>query len=309
MTTKSIYALLLTGLISSYSCQAQEQQVKSREELLKLANSLVYKDGEITLRGGLAKLEVPKGFKYLGPADANTVLSKMWGNPPNDQSLGLLLPADTSPLDRGCWAVIISYTEDGYVKDNDATKINYDDLLKKMQKQVRDASGERAKQGYDTVELVGWATPPHYDAATHKLYWAKDLRFGQSPHDTLNYNIRILGRRGVLVLNAVASVSQLDEIEKLTPQILTMVNFNDGNRYADFNPKVDKVATYGIAALVAGGIAAKLGLFKLIWVFLLAAKKFVIIGAIAVSTWFKKLFSKNKRTEATAPPAPGPTVT
>lgn len=89
-----------------------------------------------------------------------------------------------------------------------------------------------------------------------------------------------------------------------------MVNFNDGNRYADFDPKVDKVAAYGIAALVAGGIAAKLGLFKLLWVFLLAAKKFVIIGFAAAATWLKKIFGRKKSTpalpSATAPPPPEP---
>jgi uncharacterized membrane-anchored protein len=96
------------------------------------------------------------------------------------------------------------------------------------------------------------------------------------------------------VLNAVSPMSELAAIEKQAPAIISMVNFNDGNRYADFDPKVDKVATYGIAALVAGGIAAKLGLFKLLWVFILAAKKFIIIGAVAVSAWVKKLFNRKK---------------
>jgi uncharacterized membrane-anchored protein len=78
-----------------------------------------------------------------------------------------------------------------------------------------------------------------------------------------------------------------------------MVDFNQGNRYADFDPKVDKVAAYGIAALIAGGIAAKLGFFKLLLVFLLAAKKFIIIAAIAVAAWFKKLFGKKNDNKPT----------
>ena len=70
-------------------------------------------------------------------------------------------------------------------------------------------------------------------------------------------------------------------IDAQTPQILGMVDFKEGSRYADFDPKVDKVAKYGIATLVAGGAlaaAAKFGLLKGLWIFILAAKKFIIIA-------------------------------
>jgi uncharacterized membrane-anchored protein len=296
MKTKFHLLLLLTiALLCASGALAQNQQPKSREEILKILKSLKYQQGEIALRGGLAKLEVPTNFNYLSPADAETLLVKLWGNPPGQNTLGLLMPANKTPVDDDCWVVTLSYDEGGYVKDDDANKINYDDLLKTMQKDTAKSSAERERQGYDGVELVGWAAPPHYDAATHKLYWAMDLKFKQQADHILNYKIRMLGRRGVLQLNAVSTMPQLDEIEKQTPQILSMVNFNDGNRYADFDPKVDKVATYGLAALVAGGIAAKLGFFKLIWVFIVAAWKFIIIGFVAVSAWLKKLFGgKNK---------------
>lgn len=293
MKAKLPIALFLGLLISAFPTCAQDK-VKSRDELLRLVNGLKYQQGEIKLKGSLAKLTVPKEFSYLSPEDAETVLVKLWGNPPGEKSLGLLMPADKTPVDEDCWVVMISYAEDGYVKDGDASKINYDDLLKTMQKDAKKASAQRVKEGYTAVELVGWAEPPHYDADAHKLYWAKELKFADQPENTLNYNIRMLGRRGVLVLNAVAPMSKLDAIEKETPQILGMVNFIDGNRYVDFDPKVDKVATYGIAALVAGGIAAKLGLFKVFWVFLLAAKKFIIIGVVAMCAWFKRIFSRSK---------------
>jgi uncharacterized membrane-anchored protein len=105
----------------------------------------------------------------------------------------------------------------------------------------------------------------------------------------------MLGRKGVLELNAIASIDQFQEIDAQTPEILGMVDFKEGNRYADFDPKVDKVATYGLATLVAGGAlvaAAKLGFLKVIWLAILAAKKFIIIGFIAVVGFFKKLFKR-----------------
>jgi len=112
----------------------------------------------------------------------------------------------------------------------------------------------------------------------------------------LNYNIRILGRRGVLVLNAVSSMSQLAEIEQVTPSILTAVDFQEGHRYVDFNPSTDKVATYGLAALVAGGVLAKAGFFKMILAAILAGKKLVLIGIAALAGILKKVFGR--KTEA-----------
>ena len=272
----------------------------------KLADSLKYQTGVITLRDGVATISLPPGYRYLNPADASTVLHQIWGNPGSSGSLGLLVPAAFDPLVEGEWAVVISFEEDGYVKDDDASTIKYDKLLAEMKEGVNEASKERVKEGYPSIELVGWASPPHYDQAAHKLYWAKEIKFGDSPEHTLNYNLRLLGRRGVLVLNAVAAMSDLKKVEAATPAILGMVNFQEGHRYADFTPSSDKVATYGIAALVAGGIAAKAGFFKLLWVGILAFKKIIIIAVIACAGFLKKFFNRGGAKEAEALRAPTP---
>ncbi|MEI9959792.1 MAG: DUF2167 domain-containing protein [Limisphaerales bacterium] len=161
MKTKLII-LLLTGFIAATGfVHAQEEDTNRLARLaqaMQIAKNLKYQQGEIDLRGGLAKLTVPKEFNFLGPDDAETVLVKLWGNPPsNDKPLGLLIPAGLTPLSSNCWVVTIDYSEDGYVKDDDASKINYDDLLKKMQKGVAESNKERRKEGYPTVDLLGWA--------------------------------------------------------------------------------------------------------------------------------------------------------
>lgn len=286
-----LFAVLAIPSAPSYG----DNHPKNREDAEALASTLKFQQGTIVLKNGLATLNIPDGLRFLEGHDAGIVLVRLWANPPMPDPLGLLMPANTGPLDPDSWAVIVTYEEEGYVKDKDAEKIDYADLLKKMQKETRDANKEREKQGYHSIELIGWAAPPRYDKAAHKLYWAKELKFGDGRENTLNYNIRILGRRGVLVLNAVAAMSQLPEIERNSPEILAAVDFNPGNRYADFSEASgDKVASYGIAALVAGGVAAKLGLFKGLWVLLLGAKKFVIVGFIALSAWLRKLFGKSK---------------
>jgi len=106
---------------------------------------------------------------------------------------------------------------------------------------------------------------------------------------TLNYNVRILGRKGVLQLNAIGSMNQLDEVKQSMPEILKSVNYQEGSRYVDFDPKIDKVAGYGLAALVAGGVAAKAGLFKGLLIGILAFKKAIILGALALVAYLKKI--------------------
>jgi uncharacterized membrane-anchored protein len=300
MKSPTFAALLLLAVAFPLAGGYGQDRPKTKAEAEAVVFNLKFQQGEVILKDGLATLKVPEGLRFLNGHDAWTVLVQLWNNPPMPSPLGLIMPADAGPLDPNAWAVIITYEEEGYVKDKDAEKIDYADLLKKMQKDTSDASKERVKEGYAPIELVGWAAPPHYDKAVHKLYWAKELKVSGADENTLNYNIRILGRRGVLVLNAVAGMSQLPEIERKAPRILAAIDFNSGNRYADFSEASgDKVASYGIAALVAGGVAAKLGLFKGLWLLLLGAKKFVVIGVVALVAFLRKLFGRNKAATAT----------
>lgn len=272
-------------------------------ELRKLADGLKPQSGEIVLGDGIATAKLPNNLRYLSPEDAETVLVKIWGNPKSGKKLGMLVPANFNPLSGATWAVSMTYEEDGYIKDDDAAKIDYNKLLSEMKEGVREASKEREKQGYPSIELIGWASPPRYDSTAKKMYWAKEIKFGGSTDHTLNYNIRMLGRRGVLVLNVIADMDELKVVESATPSVLATVNFNAGHRYADFNSSTDKTATYGLAALVAGGIAAKTGLLKLLWVGILAFKKVIILAFIALASQFKKIFGFfSRKKEASAAP-------
>jgi uncharacterized membrane-anchored protein len=295
-----LFCIATLYLLALLPVRAEKQSI-SREQAEALVSGLKFKQGEITLHDGLATLRVPEGFRFLNGPDAQTVLVKLWGNPPHsDDPLGMLMPGRVSPLDRDSWAVVLTYEPDGYVSDKDAEKIDYTELLSQMRKGVASANEERQKAGYEPVHLIGWAKAPRYDNQTHKLYWAKELKFGSQLENTLNYDIRMLGRGGVLVLSGVAGMSQLKEIEQATPEILKAIDFNTGHRYADFNPKSDKMAEYGLAALVAGtatAAAVKLGFFKALWVAIIAAKKFIVIGVVAIAASIRKLF-KRKQTPA-----------
>jgi uncharacterized membrane-anchored protein len=267
-----------------------------------------WKTGDVPLGDGDATLHTTDAFRYLDHAQSQLVLEKIWSNPPGsaDSVIGMVFPSDMGPLTPHGWAVVVSYDTDGWISDEGASAVDYDDLLKNMQSAVVAENAERKKRGFIEVELKGWAEPPHYDAGSHKLYWAKQLHFSNSPDDQLNYNIRVLGRSGVLVLNAVAEMSALDAIKPAMEQLVPLVEFNEGHRYADYVPGKDKVAKYGLVALVAGGaaMAAKAGLLKWLIAGLLAAKKFVAVGLVTGAAAVRRFFSRKAPKPPELPPAP-----
>jgi uncharacterized membrane-anchored protein len=296
--TAGIGFVTLLALAASAAAQDSVSADSLAARRARFAASLKYQTGDVTLKGGIATLRgVGQAYRFLDGEQAGKVL-RAWGNPVKENPLGMLVPAGMTPVDSGAWAIIITYQDDGYVSDSGASTINYDSLLAQLQTSARDENPERKKQGYPTFEVVGWALPPRYDAQTKKLYWAEELSFDGDTLHTLNYKIRVLGRRGVLVLNAVSAMSQLPLVQEATPAALAMVEFNPGNRYADFIKGKDHMAAYGIGALIIGGIAAKAGFFKLLIPLLLAAKKLVIVAVAAVAAFFRRLVGGKKKTPA-----------
>lgn len=170
---------------------------------------------------------------------------------------------------------------------------------------MKDAAAEDSKQrkeaGLQGVALVGWAEAPHYDKAQKKLYWAERLHFDGEQGDTLNYNVRVLGRTGHLVVNGVGGIEQLASVAAHNKELLTATEFVEGKRYTDFQPEYDKIAAYGIGGLVAGKLALKVGLFAKLGVVLLKFLKPILVGVAVIGAGIIKLFTGRKK-EATAQP-------
>lgn len=266
--------------------EAQQQAAEKAEWAKKLWDSIERKTGEIKLGDGVATLKVPDEFYFLSPQDSEKVLHEVWGNPPGSNVLGMLMPANTTPFEHNAWAVTIKYEEDGHVSDEDADKINYDELLTQMKADTREESKERVKEGYDAIELVGWASKPYYDPISHKMHWAKEFKIGKGDENTLNYNLRVLGRKGVLVLNFIAGMDQKTVIDANLEKVMSIAEFDQGSSYKDFNPSIDKVAAYGLGALVAGKVLAKTGFFIAALIFL---KKFGVILVVGIGAFIRKI--------------------
>lgn len=256
-----------------------------------------YQTGDVVLPNKVATLHLGEKYRYLDTGETNKLLMA-WGNESDMTTQGAIVPTDVDPMTESGWAVILSYLDDGHVDDADAKDIDYDDLLEDMQEGTEDHNKARKEAGFAEVKLLGWAEPPRYDAEAKKLYWAKEFKFADTDVHTLNYDVRVLGREGVLSMNAVAGMQQLAQIRGEMQPLLRVAEFNPGFRYAEFNAGTDRMAEYGLGALIAGGVAAKLGLFGKLFALLLAFKKVVIVGLIAIGSFIAKLFGRKKEEAA-----------
>jgi uncharacterized membrane-anchored protein len=289
-------AFLVTGkLVHANDKDSLSAELERQINLIDSVNkAMKYQTGVIKFSNGIAQLNVPQGFKYLNADQSNFVLHELWGNPPRQDVLGMLFPESTGPYTDSSFAFVITYKAIGYVKDEDADKIDYDEMLKDMQKEEKEVNLERNKNGYSTIHIVRWAQKPFYDKTNRVLHWAKELEFGDQEAHTLNYEIRILGRKGILSMNAIASMNEMPLVKRDIDKVLHMASFTEGNKYSDFDSNIDEVAAWTIGGLVAGKVLAKVGLFAFLGKFL----KVILIGLAALGGAIVKLF-KRKKTEDT----------
>ena len=245
-------------------------------------------EGPSTARlGSVAQIEVPSGYLFAGADDARTLLELM-GNPSSQIEQGLLAPVEDD------WFVVFEFDETGYIPDEDHEGLDADALLKELKSGNDAANEERERRGWPALELVGWEREPFYNEQTNNLEWATKAR--SEGIESVNYNTRILGRSGVMRVTLVADPGRMQEILPTFKSLLGGYGYIEGQRYADFR-KGDRVAEYGLAALVAGGAAAaavKTGLFKKLW-------KVIVVGVVALVGLLKKVLGiGSRRAEAGA---------
>lgn len=300
--------LLLLGVAHAQESKLTPEEQAQLDKLLKIRDSLNPQTGVINLPSAKARLNLGQGYYFLDAEDTRKVLVDGWGNSPDaaDGVLGMVFPAGTTFLDD-TWGAIVTYEKTGYVTDEDAKTADYDQLLKDMRAGEAAGNEERRKQGYVPIHLAGWAQAPSYDAARHDLIWARELVFGDETDHTLNYDVRHLGREGVLSLNMVSNMSKIEEVRSAALELARTADFQTGARYADYE-KGDELAGFGLAGLVGAGaglaVAKKAGLLAIILAFAKKGIVFVLAGGAAAYAWIrKKLSAKDKDLDLGSPVA------
>jgi uncharacterized membrane-anchored protein len=245
---------------------------------------------EIKLRDQ-AVFKLPEGYVWV-PEPAAGQLMRAMGNHPGSRQMGLVFPAGDAN-----WLVVAEYEPSGYIKDDDARDWKVDDLFNSLKEGTEAANKERSQRGFPELEVVGWVQKPSYDSQAHQLVWSMSARSKGAPEGegaSINYNTYALGREGYISLNLVTDLKDIEQNKAHAGALLAALNFSDGKRYADFNPSTDHVAEYGLAALVGGVAAKKLGLFAVLAAFFAKFAKVILLGGIAVLAGVGKLLGRRK---------------
>lgn len=281
-----MFNIWIMGLVAAFSlvvsAVAQQDQGDPMSKALALGWIRAPSTAPIA---AVAHIKLTNGQMALGAADTSRFL-QLNGNPPSRENAFAVAEA------KFRWFSIFSFDSSGYVKDDETIDPNA--LLATLKEQNKKEIEERKALGFEPLVLEGWYVTPHYDVQTKRLEWGTKLR---DTHDNIivNYSARILGRSGVLHALLVSDPSTLTEDVKEFHSVITNLTFDGGQQYSEFRPG-DKVAEYGLAALVVGGAAAVAvksgaGFFKAIAVGALA-----LIGA----AWgaLRRVFSSRSKKSA-----------
>jgi uncharacterized membrane-anchored protein len=251
--------------------------------------------------GEIGEIDVPQGCKLTQERGALTYL-ELTENIPDGNEVGLLRCADASNADRH-WFVIYTYDESGHVKDDEKGHLDANAILTSLREGTDEANLERKKRGWAEMHIDAWVRPPYYDEKTHNLTWS--FKAGDSDGGTVvNESVRLLGRGGVLRADLVLNPTQVDSVAPYFDKVMLSTTFVPGSRYSEWKSG-DKVAAYGLTALIAGGagaVAMKSGLFAKLGAALVGLWKLIAAAFLALSTRIKSLFKRKPKSGNGTPP-------
>lgn len=294
---KSFALLTLAWLmLCSFKSVTDEDMLSSgytAEELEALKeDTIAGQTGVVEFTSCHARIMVPTDLVYLDRPQAMKLLTEYWDNSESnlENMLGVLVPSENRCFYQVSTAYVISYNDCGYIKDDDAEKVDYDELLEQLQEDEKEENESLPVEQRSVTK--GWTVTPHYDRSNHALVWAKTLSFAYG--DVVNYDMRVLGKDGLVSVNAVADLEAVDEVVSKESAMIGSVRFDEGYAYADFDPIRDRVSDWTIGGLVAGSILAKSGFFAKLGVLLLKFWKIIAVGVVAIAAGIKKIFGSKK---------------
>lgn len=260
----------------------------------------------IILGDNLASIDVPAGYIFADKELAKKFLESSGSTP--DGALGIVFPAEamkenSKEDDANSFYVISRFEDSGYVHDKDAKDLKPDEILKTYQEGTKENNEHRKSMDLPPIFVGGWAEKPQYEKDKHQVVWAlevKDQDSATAPVTGINYNTRILGRKGVLSMNLVTSQEKFPENKAKVMALLNKTEFTKGNTYGEYVEGKDKASGYGLTGLILGGgamaAAAKMGLLGGLWKWLLGlflvGKKFIVLAVVGLGALFAKIFGK-----------------
>ena len=164
---------------------------------------------------------------------------------------------------------------DGYIKGDDWSKVDPDEFLEQLKSASVENNKERLKNGYNTVQDIRWHIKPEFNKDLGYVYYSLIVVFDDG-NETYNSTAMVLGREGYTDLTFVFKESIAHLMPNEIDKVVQSFDYNSGVQYSDFKAG-DKIAAYGVGALVAGSLGIK-GLAK--------TGGLAVIAAFAKKLWF-----------------------
>ncbi len=262
--------------------QAAASEPKSFIAALEAAGIKLTTGPAVVKLGDVAEVNLPAGYRAVDKGSMKKFYEFTRNSMGGDEVGVVIAPAE--------WMLFFDYEDSGYVKDDEKNSLDAGKLMKSMTSNQEASNKARAERGWDEMKVVGWAAEPHYDTKTNNLKWAIKLSSSSDNHQSqwINESIRLLGRGGVMEVTLVTGNDTFAADSAAATVLLGQsYTYVAGQRYAEFK-EGDKIAKYGLAALVLGGGAAaalKFGFFQKFW-------KLLVFGGAALVAGIGKLWNK-----------------
>jgi uncharacterized membrane-anchored protein len=275
----------VAGLFVAVAALAQEPQVEP-EAQPQVRLEWMRGSGAAAPIGTLAEMDLGEDFVYLD-VEGTQQLMELTENPLSGKEQATVAPASEGES----WFLVFEFDDVGYVSDDEKDSLDADAMLSSIKEGTEAANEERRSRGWGTLQIVGWQEPPHYDERTHNLSWAviAESNGGRS----VNRIVKLLGRHGVMTATLVADAESLAAAVPRVDALLDNYRFKPGSTYAEFVPGKDKLAQYGLTALVVGGAGAALvksGLLAKLW-------KPIAVALVALGAGIKRVIFGGRKVE------------
>lgn len=235
--------------------------------------------------GSEAQVQVPAGCVFTGTTGTKMFM-ELTENPSGRGERGVVLCNQSRQQEA--WFAVFTYSPSGYVRDDERDQLDADAILADIRRGTAAGNRARRDRGWETLTIDGWVQRPFYDTGTNNLTWSLTAA-ASSGSKTVNHSVRVLGRGGVMHVDLVADPAQLQAALPLFSTLVAGFTYKAGHRYAEWRSG-DKMAEYGLTALIAGGAGvavAKSGLLGKLW-------KLIVAGVVAALAGLKRLFGRKE---------------
>jgi uncharacterized membrane-anchored protein len=215
--------------IQRLSARHHGKKQRDPESIVAAINAATKGPADVLLRE-LATIHLANSYSFI-PINQGAALMRAMGNTTDENFYGLVI----SNLNDQNWFVAIDYRDSGHIREDDAKSWNAHELWQSIKDGTEASTKERAERDFPAPDVVGWAEPPAYDAAAHRLVWsmlAKE-RGSAAQAATVNYNTYALGRQGYFELNLVTNEDAITEVKNHAGVVLAALEYTPGERYTD----------------------------------------------------------------------------